>query len=92
MNNFNFSPRTFPFKFALVRYEKAVEDLESLNRSQAPLSPERALEILFTRDALQNVLKTQQQVPVNILLQVMQLDLRLKQQAYRITRVLDLPK
>ncbi len=92
MNNFNFSPRTFPFQFALVRYEKAVEDLEYLNRSQTPLSPEHALEILSTRDALQNVLKTQQQVPVNILLQVMQLDLRLKQKAYRITQVLDLPE
>lgn len=80
---------TLPLQFALVRYGKA---LEYLDRSQTSLSAERALEILSARDALQKVLKTQEQVPVELLLQVVQLDLRLKQQAGRMLVVLNLPE
>ena len=89
MNNFNLSPRTVPLQFALVRYEKA---LEYLDRSKTSLSTERALEILSARDELQDVLKTTERVPVDILSQVMQLDLRLKQKAGRILKVLNLPE
>ena len=85
--NFNLSPRTVPLHFALVRYEKA---LEYLDRSQTSLSTKQALEILSARDELQNVLKTQEQVSVDILSQVMQLDLRLKQKAGKILKVLNL--
>lgn len=89
MNNFNLSPRIVPLQFALVRYKKA---LEYLNCSKTPLSTERALEILSARDALQNVLKTQEQVSVDILTQVFWLDLCLKQKAGRILKVLNLPE
>ena len=87
MNNFNLSPRIVPLQFALVGYEKA---LEYLDRSQTSLSTEEALEILSARDELQNVLKTSERVPVDILSQVMRLDLRLKQKAGRILKVLNL--
>ena len=80
---------TVPLQFALVRYEKA---LEYLDRSKTSLSTERALEILSARDELQDVLKTTERVPVDILSQVMELDLSLKQKAGRITQVLNLPE
>ena len=89
MNNFHLSPKFIPLQFALVRYQKA---LEYLDRSNTPLSTEQALEILSARDALQNVLKTQEQVPVELLLQVMELDSNLKQKAHRITQVFNLAK
>ena len=82
-------PRTVPLQFALVRYRKA---LECLDAPKTPLSPERALEILSARDALQNVLKTQEPISVDSLSQVMQLDLNLKQKAGRILEVLNLPE
>ena len=87
--NFNLSPRTVPLQFALVRYKKA---LDYLNCSKTPLSKERALEILSARDALQNVLKTQEQVPIELLSQVMEHDSNLKQKASRILKVLNLPE
>ncbi len=87
MDNFNCSPRTLPLQFALVRYRRA---LEHLDHSQTSLSIEQALEILSARDALQNELKKTEQVSVNILSQVMQLDLCLKQKAGKIVKVLNL--
>lgn len=89
MNNFSLSSRTLPIQFALVSYRMA---LEYLDHSQTSLSTEQALEILSARDALKNVLTTQEQVSVNILSQVMQLDLRLKQKAGKILKVLNLPE
>lgn len=83
-----FKSRRNPLQFALVRYRLA---LESLDTPQTSLSTEQALEILSARDALENVLKAQEQVSVDILSQVMQLDLRLKQETYRITQRLNLP-
>jgi len=76
---------TVPLK--LVRYEKA---LEYLNCSKTLPSTEQALEILLARDDLQNVLKAQEQISVDILSQVMQLDLRLKQKTGKILKVLNL--
>lgn len=78
-----------PLQFALVRYRKALEYLEG---SKTSLSSQRALEILAARDALQKVLKTQEQVSVELLLQVMELDSQLKQKAGRILKVLNLPE
>lgn len=89
MNNFNLSSRTVPLQLALVRCEKAWEYLDSPNN---PRSTEKALEILSARDALKNVLKTQEPVSVDILSQVMQLDLRLKQNAGKILKALNLPE
>ncbi|MDJ0599143.1 MAG: tetratricopeptide repeat protein [Crocosphaera sp.] len=81
-------------QFALVRYQKALDDWNSLEDSQAALSTEdeQALEILLARDALQNELKKTEKVSVDILSQVMQLDLRLKQNAGKILKVLNLPE
>ncbi len=87
MDNFNLSPRTLPLQFALVRYRGA---LECLDHSQTSLSTEQALEILSARDALQNELKKTEQVSVNILSKLMELDLRLKQKAGKILKVLNL--
>ena len=86
MDSFELSPKTLSLQFALVRYEKALEHLE---HSQAYLSTEQALEILSARNALQNVLETQDQVSVDILSQVIQLDLCLKQKANKILKVLN---
>ena len=85
----NVPPTTVPLQFALVRYSKALEYLE---RSNTALSLEQALEILSARDALQKVLKTQEQVSVELLSQVMELDSQLKQKAGRILKVLNLPE
>ncbi|NEO36900.1 MAG: tetratricopeptide repeat protein [Moorea sp. SIOASIH] len=75
--------------FAVVRCRNAWEHLDCAKNS---LSKEKALEILSARDALQKVLKTQEPVAVDILSQVMELDLRLKQNAGRILKVLNLPE
>ncbi|AOY79465.1 tetratricopeptide repeat protein [Moorena producens JHB] len=75
--------------FALVRCRNAWEHLDCPKNS---LSTEKALEILSARDALQKVLKTQEPVAVDILSQVMELDLRLKQNAGRILKVINLPE
>ena len=94
MNNFNLSPRIVnlsprivSLQLTLVRYRKALEYLELSNTS---LSTQQALEILYARDTLQDVLKTQGQVSPEIHQQVTQLDLRLKHKAGRILRVLNL--
>ncbi|NEQ79081.1 MAG: tetratricopeptide repeat protein [Moorea sp. SIO2I5] len=73
--------------FALVRYQKALEYLES---SEVSLCKEKALEILSARDALQKVLKTQEPVAADILFQVMALDSKLKDNPGRILKVLNL--
>ena len=75
--------------FALIRCRNAWEHLDCPKNS---LSKEKALEILSARDALQKVLKTQEPVAVDILSEVMELDLRLKQNAGRILKVLNLPE
>ncbi|MDJ0690143.1 MAG: tetratricopeptide repeat protein [Xenococcaceae cyanobacterium MO_188.B32] len=64
--------------------------MEYLELSNTSLSTQQALEILYARDALQDVLKTQGQVSPEIHQQVTQLDLRLKHKAGRILRVLNL--
>ena len=73
--------------FALVRYQKALEYLES---SEVSLCKEKALEILSARDALQKVLKTQDPVAGDILSHVMALDSGLKDNPGRILKVLNL--
>ncbi|NEO62433.1 MAG: tetratricopeptide repeat protein, partial [Moorea sp. SIO4G2] len=73
--------------FALVRYQKALEYLES---SEISLCKEKALEILSARDALQKVLKTEDPVAGDILSQVMALDSGLKDNPGRILKVLNL--
>jgi tetratricopeptide (TPR) repeat protein len=82
-------PTNVPLQSALVLYRIALEYLEAPNTA---LSSEQALEILAARDALQKVLKTQEQVSVELLSQVMELDLRLKQKAGKILKVLNLPE
>jgi tetratricopeptide (TPR) repeat protein len=47
--------------------------------------------ILSARDVVQNALKAQEQVPVELLSQLMQLDSQLKQKAGRVLKVLNLP-
>jgi tetratricopeptide (TPR) repeat protein len=83
----NVPPTIVLLEFALIRYWLASE---CLGAPKTLLSTEQALEILSARDALQKVLKTQEQVPVELLWEVMQLDSQLKQKAGRITKVLDL--
>jgi hypothetical protein len=81
-------PTTDPLDFALVRYRKA---LACLNAPKTSLSTEQALEILLARDGLQNALKAQEQVPAELLSQLIQLDSQLKKKADRILAVLYLP-
>ncbi|NEP53446.1 MAG: tetratricopeptide repeat protein [Moorea sp. SIO3C2] len=73
--------------FALARYQKALEYLES---SEIYLCKEKALEVLSARDALKKVLKTQEPVATDILFQVMALDSKLKDNPGRILKVLHL--
>jgi len=87
MDNHNPSPKTDPLQAALDRYKTA---LECLDCPKKLLSTEQALGILSARDALRGALSDRAQVPVNILSQVRQLDLQLKQRAYRLAEVLDL--
>ena len=89
MDNANLSPRTIPLQSALVRYEKT---LAYLNGSQPTLSSKKALEILSARDELQDVLKTTKPVPVELLSQLIQLDLCLRQKAEKILKALNLPE
>jgi hypothetical protein len=64
MDNLSPSPMTVSLKFVLARYQAA---LAGLNRPKLLLSPEQALEILLTRDALQRALSADSQVLVEML-------------------------
>lgn len=78
---------TIPPEFALVRYRAALKCLENSNKS---LSLEQALEILFARDELQIALSSQNKIPSNILVEVVELDSYLKKRAYKVTEAIDL--
>ncbi len=81
------SPIPNPLQNALERYKIS---LDCLVLPKTPIDNERALEMLLARDALQKQMELEHQVPVDILSEIKELDTRLKQQAYRVTEVLNL--
>ena len=76
----------FP-EFALVRYQEALKCLEKPKKS---LSLEQALEILSARDHLKLVLSSQNNIPSDILVEVVKLDSCLKKRAYKVTKAINL--
>ena len=76
-----------PIEIALNRYQIA---LNILNISQIKLNKKEVLEILATRDSLQKNLESSVEIPVDIWSKVVEQDNRLKQNAYKITEVIDL--
>lgn len=87
MNKSDSSLVPIPLQTALELYRKALEGLESPKTST---SSEQAFKILWARDALQRQLEAEQEIPTDLLPQLIQLDTHLKQQAYKITQVIDL--
>ena len=75
-----------PLQMALERYRKALEGLDP----KTSTSSKQAFKILWARDALQRQLEAEQEISTDLLPQLIQLDSHLKQQAYKITQVLDL--
>ena len=82
----NPSPPTL-LQTALERYESALNCLTSPNSS---LNKNQVLEILSARDAIQKQLEAENQIPTDILSELIELDSHLKEQAYKITEVTNL--
>jgi tetratricopeptide (TPR) repeat protein len=81
------TPPPTPLEIALNHYQTALSPLDS---SDKLLNKEKILEILSARDALQKRLETESEIPIDIWSKLVEQDDRLKQNAYRITEVLDL--
>lgn len=71
---------------ALLDYERT---LNGLGQPDDRLTGHQVLTIILARDALHNVLQSHSSVSSQVLLQLHSLDQKLKQQAHRLTRVLD---
>jgi tetratricopeptide (TPR) repeat protein len=82
-----YAPTPNPLQDALERYKIS---LDCLVLPKTPIDNEQALEMLLARDVLQKQMELDLQVPVEILSKIKELDARLKQQAYRITEILNL--
>ncbi|MDY6936103.1 MAG: tetratricopeptide repeat protein [Cyanobacteriota bacterium] len=80
-----------PIHSAVESYQKALANLDD---SQADVSPEVALKILWTREALHQALGdpsvVSPETQLELMPQIMQLDKKLKQEAYRILAAIDL--
>lgn len=69
-------------------YQQALEALDT----PTVLSIKQALEILTTRDNLEQIIKADVQIHDDISSKLIELDSKLKQKAYKITKVVDLAK
>ncbi len=76
-----------PLKTALLRYKSALNCLMPPNSSP---NKSEVLEILSARDALGKLLETEETIDISILSELIELDSHLKEQAYKITEVLNL--
>ncbi len=76
----NPSPST-PLQTALERYKNA------LNRLDISTPQDQILEILSARDVLQKQLEAENQIPTDILSELIELDSDFKNQAYKITKI-----
>ena len=85
MNNPSPSPTTL--QTALERYKNA---LNCLSHNSSP-NKNQVLEILSARDALGKLLETENSISSSILSELIDQDSQLKEQAYKITQVPDLP-
>lgn len=84
----NPSPPT-PLEAALERYKNALNCLTPLNSFP---NKNQVLEILSARDALGKLLEHENPIPPLILSELIDQDSQLKEQAYKITQVSDLPE
>lgn len=75
-----------PFKAAIERYRKAIENLSYGNTTS---STEQVLEILNARDAVHAALKQQTRISTTKLREIIELDTKLKSQAKKITQVIN---
>jgi hypothetical protein len=85
----NSSPSPSPLQTALERYKKA---LHCITASNSCPNRNQVLEIFSARDALGKLLETENSISPSTLSELIGLDSRLKEQAYKITQVADLPK
>jgi hypothetical protein len=85
----NPSPSFTSLKTALERYKKA---LNCITASNSSLKKDQILEILSARDALGKLLETEDSISPSTLSELIKLDSLLKEQAYKITQVADLPE
>ena len=76
-----------PLETALLRYKSALNCLMPSNSSP---NKNQVLEILSARDALGKLLEIEETIPPSILSELIELDSHLKEQAYKITEVLNL--
>lgn len=81
------TPPPTPLQTALERYKSALDCLTSPHSSP---NKNQVLEILSARDALAKLLETEETIDISILSQLIELDSQLKEQAYKITEVLNL--
>ena len=85
----NRSPQSHKFlKANLKRYERA---LNRLTRLDSP-NKKQILQILSARDALGKLLEAENSISPSILSKLIELDSHLKEQAYKIAQVTDLPE
>ena len=80
-------PSPTPLKTALLRYKSALNCLMPPNSFP---NKNQVLEILSARDALGKLLETEETIDISILSELIELDSHLKEQAYKITEVLNL--
>jgi len=76
-------------KLALDRYRSLLCDLET---AESSLSADRALALLYARDALQKTLNRGESLPSPYVLEILELDKQLQQYAYKIIAAIDLEK
>lgn len=85
----NPSPSPTPLQTALERYQNALDCITAPNSFP---NKDRILDLLSARDALGKLLETESSISASILSELIELDSLLKEQAYKITQVADLPE